>query len=55
MTVLVADFGKVADLKRQHKVRSQSVLIVFKGAQEVERVSGVTQPHLLQQALAKGL
>jgi thioredoxin-like negative regulator of GroEL len=55
MTVLVAEFGKVADLQRQHKVRSQSVLIVFKGTQEVERIAGRTQPEQLQQALAKAL
>ena len=55
MTVLVAEFGKVADLQRQHKVRSQSVLIVFKGTQEVERIAGRTQPEQLQLALAKAL
>ncbi len=55
MTVLVADYDKEKDLKRQYKVRSQSVLVVFKGATEVARSAGQTQPEQLQQALAKAL
>ena len=55
MTVLVADYDKEKDLKRQHKVRSQSVLIVFKGAQEVARLGGQTQPEPIAQALSKAL
>ena len=35
MTVLVANYDREAELKRQHKVRSQSVLLVFKGSTEV--------------------
>lgn len=53
MTVLVADYDKEKDLKRQHKVRSQSVLIVFKGEQEVARLGGQTQPEPIAQALSK--
>ncbi|MCZ8164950.1 thioredoxin family protein [Silanimonas sp.] len=55
MTVLVADYDKEKDLKRQHKVRSQSVLIVFKGPTEVARSAGQTQPEQLREALAKAL
>jgi thiol:disulfide interchange protein len=55
MTVLVADYDKEKDLKRQHKVRSQSVLIVFKGTAEVARSAGETQPEALSLALAKAL
>lgn len=55
MTVLVADYDKEKDLKRQHKVRSQSVLIVFKGSTEVARSAGETKPEQLRQALAKAL
>lgn len=55
MTVLVADYDKEKDLKRQHKVRSQSVLIVFKGTAEVARSAGETQPEQLRQALATAL
>jgi thioredoxin 1 len=55
MTVLVADYDKEKELRRQHKVRSQSVLIVFKGAEEVARSAGETRSEQIQQALAKAL
>jgi thioredoxin-like negative regulator of GroEL len=55
MTVLVADYDKERDLKRQLKVRSQSVLVVFKGTAEVARSAGETQPEPLRLALAKAL
>lgn len=55
ITVLVADYDKEKDLKRQHKVRSQSVLVVFKGATEVARSAGETKPEQLRQALARAL
>lgn len=55
MTVLVADFDQEKDLRRQHKVRSQSVLIVFKGRAEVARSAGETKPEQLRQALVKAL
>lgn len=55
LTVLVADYDKEKELKRQHKVRSQSVLVVFKGGAEVARSAGETRPEALRQALAKAL
>jgi len=55
MTVLVADYDKEKELKRQHKVRSQSVLIVFKGQEEVARLAGQTQAEPIAQALSKAL
>ena len=55
MTVLVADYDKEKDLKRQYKVRSQSVLVVFKGTAEVARSAGETKPEQLRLALAKAL
>lgn len=55
VTVLVANYDKEKDLKRQHKVRSQSVLIVFKGPTEVARSAGETKPEQLRDALAKAL
>jgi len=55
MTVLVADYDKEKDLKRQHKVRSQSVLVIFKGTTEVARSAGETQPEALTRSLAKAL
>lgn len=55
VTVMVADYDKEKDLKRQHKVRSQSVLVVFKGNTEVARSAGETKAEQLRQALAKAL
>jgi len=55
MTVLVADFDNEKDLRRQLKVRSQSVLVVFRGKDEVARSAGETKPEQLRQALAKAL
>jgi thioredoxin 1 len=55
MTVLVANYDTEKELKRQHKVRSQSVLVVFKGSTEVARSAGQTQAEALRQALAKAL
>ena len=55
MTLLVADYDREKDLRREHQVRSQSVLIVFKGADEVARIAGQTRPEQLRQALAKAL
>jgi thioredoxin 1 len=55
MTVLVADYDKEKDLKRVQKVRSQSVLVVFKGATEVARSAGESKPEQLREALAKAL
>ena len=55
MTVLVADYDKEKDLRRQLKVRSQSVFVVFKGDTVVARSAGQTQPEQIRQALAKAL
>ena len=42
-TVLIADYDNVKDLRKAMKVRSQSVMVVFKGEQEVARVTGQTR------------
>jgi len=55
LTVLVADYDKEKALKRQLKVRSQSVIVVFKGTAEVARSAGQTQPEQIRQALAQAL
>lgn len=55
VTVLVANYDREAELRRQHKVRSQSALLVFKGGAEVARSAGDTQPERLRQALARAL
>jgi thioredoxin-like negative regulator of GroEL len=55
LTVLVADYDKEKDLRRRLKVRSQSVIVVFRGADEVARSAGQTEPQQIRQALAKAL
>mgnify|MGYP006194286805 CR=1 FL=1 len=55
LTLLVADYDKEKDLKKQYKVRSQSVLIVFKGAQEKARLAGDTDIDKIRAALQAGL
>jgi thioredoxin 1 len=55
MTVLVADYDKEKELRKALKVRSQSIMVVYKGSQEVWRVTGQTQPHDLKAAFAKAL
>lgn len=49
-TLLVVDYDQERDLRRQMGVRSQSTLIVFKGAQEKHRSGGVTEPQALRAA-----
>ncbi len=53
VTLLVADYDKEKDLRKQMKVRAQSTLVVFKGSQEVARVGGETATDKLKAALAK--
>ena len=55
VTLLVADYDKERDLKKTLGVRSQSVLIVFKGAKETARSGGETTPEKLKAALATAL
>lgn len=55
LTLLVADYDKEKDLKKQYKVRSQSVLIVFRGEQEKARLAGETDIDALRSALKAGL
>jgi len=51
ITLLVVDFDAERQLKRTLKVRSQSVIIVFRGNQETTRVGGETRPEKLKTAL----
>lgn len=53
VALLVADYDKEKDLRKQMKVRAQSTLVVFKGNQEVARVGGDTEAGKLKAALAK--
>lgn len=51
VTLLVADYDKEKDLRRQTKVAAQSTLVVFKGPTEVARVGGETAADKLRTAL----
>lgn len=52
--LLVVNYDKERELKRQLGVRTQSTLIVFKGAAEKARLAGDTDPRALRAALAAG-
>lgn len=55
ITLLVADYDKEKDLRRQMKVRSQSTLVVFRGADEKARSGGETSPERLRAVLKAAL
>jgi thiol-disulfide isomerase/thioredoxin len=55
ITVLVADYDVEKDLRKTMKVRMQSTMVVFKGAQEKARLAGDTAPDKIRMALKAGL
>lgn len=55
MTVLVANYDNEKDLRKSMKVRSQSVMVVFRGAQEVARVNGQTRANDIKAAFVNAL
>lgn len=55
VTVLVASYDKETELKRQHKIRGQSTLVVLRGAKETARVMGDTDAGKLSAALRSAL
>jgi thiol:disulfide interchange protein len=55
VTVLVADYDKEKALKKRMNVRSQSVLVVYRGEKERARVAGETTPEALGKALKAAL
>jgi len=55
MVLLVADYDREKDLRRQLAVRSQSTLVVFRGTAERARVGGETDPARLRAALRAAL
>lgn len=50
-TLLVVNYDKERELKRELGVRSQSTLIVYKGSKETARLGGNTDPQSLRTAL----
>ena len=55
LTVLVADYDKETQLKKVHKVRTQSVLISFRGKVEKARQTGGTSPEDIRAVLRAAL
>lgn len=55
VTVFVANYDTEKALKAEHKVVSQSTLVVFKGKQEVSRLAGQTAPEPIEAVLRKAL
>lgn len=53
--VLKVDFDDQREIVREFGARSQSTLIVFKGAREVDRSVGSTDPAAIEAMLAKAL
>lgn len=55
VTLLVVNYDQERALRKSLGVRSQSVLIVFKGGQETARSGGETDPARLRDVLASAL
>lgn len=55
ITVLVADYDQESALKKAHKVRTQSVLISFRGKVEKARQTGGTSPQDIRAVLRAAL
>jgi thiol:disulfide interchange protein len=55
ITLLVANYDKERELKQAMNVRSQSVVVVFKGSKETARIGGETQPEKIKAALVTAL
>lgn len=53
LTVFVVDYDSNKPLRKELKVRSQSVFVVFKGPSEVARAGGDTRPDKIRTLLAK--
>lgn len=50
-TLLIVDYDKERELKRQLGVRTQSTVIAYKGAKETGRLAGETDPKALRAVL----
>ena len=55
MVIFNIDYDTQKDLVKKFNVMRQSTLIVFKGANEVDRTVGQTQAAPITESLAKGL
>lgn len=55
LTLLVVNYDRERQLKRQLGVRAQSTLIVYRGTRETTRQGGETDPTVLRRALQSAL
>jgi thiol:disulfide interchange protein len=55
LTLLVVDYDNERALRRQLNVRTQSTVIVYRGAKETARLAGDTGPAALRAALQSAL
>lgn len=55
ITLLVADYDNERELRRQLGVRTQSVIIVYRGRKEIVRSGGETRPEKLRALLRQAL
>ncbi len=55
VTLLVVDYDANKPLRKQLKVTSQSVFVVYKGRDEVARNGGETRPDAIRALLSKAL
>jgi len=55
ITLLVANYDNERELKKTMNVRSQSVVVVFRGSKETARIGGETKPDKIKTALLTAL
>ena len=55
ITLLVANYDNERELKKAMNVRSQSVVVVFRGSKETARIGGETKPDRIKAALVTAL
>ena len=55
ITLLVANYDNERELKKAMNVRSQSVVVVFRGSKETARIGGETKPAKIKAALVTAL
>ena len=55
ITLLVANYDSERELKKAMNVRSQSVVVVFRGSKETARIGGETKPDKIKAALMTAL
>jgi thiol-disulfide isomerase/thioredoxin len=55
ITLLVANYDNERELKQAMNVRSQSIVVVFRGKKETARIGGETKPEKIKAALVTAL